>query len=542
MFRAVHRCSANSLRARANLSIIRVCRAVHTEGKLFSKGSGVLGALGQGDSLQDSDSFQRVSIHTHGQVHNAENDENSLNPMSKVVSVAAGWGHSAAVTSDGDLFIFGRPYDFSNIMQINRIRSVSPGLGRFVGRFTNWLGSSENDAGLYTTPIAIAGLESVSDVRCSAGLTIARTHTGDLYSFGLNRWGQCGVDQSSAMVGRKKNQHGIHIFEPTKIPIPGSASVDSYDIGLQHGVALADGVVYCWGKGNRGQLGDGKSDTSIELVSVKMPKFDDNEVGSEGLGTPIQVCAGFAFTACLTDAGHVLVWGKGMSTTLKGQGETLSGQGKKSPSNTNKKSVLSVGSVITYEDQIQPRLATLPDINHPKIIEISSSNFTLVARDSQGGLWALGVGEYDRNTVPNFVYTQQAIATSNNDVSQVEEENNVDTSAATTAFIDDDNRDTSSQSSTSSVSSIISAPVCLPFDTRLKKGYQRVLVLPNLSKDNTCPPGMAEYECSVPAFELVLHEGEAFLQEAKDVHEKYSDNSTLIDYSTGWQHSLAIYS
>ena len=36
--------------------------------------------------------------------------------------------------------MMGRPYDFSNLMQINRLRVISPGLGRFVGRFTSWFG------------------------------------------------------------------------------------------------------------------------------------------------------------------------------------------------------------------------------------------------------------------------------------------------------------------------------------------------------------------------------------------------------------------
>ena len=44
------------------------------------------------------------------------------------------------VTADGRVFMMGRPYDFSNLMQLNRLRVVSPGLGRFVGRFTSWFG------------------------------------------------------------------------------------------------------------------------------------------------------------------------------------------------------------------------------------------------------------------------------------------------------------------------------------------------------------------------------------------------------------------
>ena len=73
--------------------------AMQRTGKLYSKGVGVLGALGQGDSLQDITAFKKIL-----RVDAEEGDE--------VRSVSAGWGHSAAVTKKGSLLIFGRPFDF----------------------------------------------------------------------------------------------------------------------------------------------------------------------------------------------------------------------------------------------------------------------------------------------------------------------------------------------------------------------------------------------------------------------------------------------
>ena len=68
-------------------------------GKLYSKGVGVLGALGQGDSLQDVSLFKKVL-----RPDAEEGDE--------ILSVSAGWGHSGAVTKKGSLLVFGRPFDF----------------------------------------------------------------------------------------------------------------------------------------------------------------------------------------------------------------------------------------------------------------------------------------------------------------------------------------------------------------------------------------------------------------------------------------------
>ncbi len=127
-------------------------------GYLYTKGAGVFGALGHGDSLQDIASFKKVAVNAAAiNIDQSITDENSLSdPNTKSLrfkQISCGWGHTAVVSTDGRLFLCGRPYDFSNLMQLNRLRSISPSLGRFVGRFTSWFGSPESDAGLYPTPV-----------------------------------------------------------------------------------------------------------------------------------------------------------------------------------------------------------------------------------------------------------------------------------------------------------------------------------------------------------------------------------------------------
>jgi hypothetical protein len=51
--------------------------------------------------------------------------------------ISAGWGHSAALTKQGDVFIFGRPYEFSTLMRINAVYTFMPFLARKISRSTN---------------------------------------------------------------------------------------------------------------------------------------------------------------------------------------------------------------------------------------------------------------------------------------------------------------------------------------------------------------------------------------------------------------------
>lgn len=88
---------------------------------LHTQGCGVFGAIGHGDDLLDSPSFTSLKL--------SGNADCSI----EIKCVSAGWGHSAVVTHNGQLVIFGRPYDDVMIKTINRIKSISPSLARFYG-------------------------------------------------------------------------------------------------------------------------------------------------------------------------------------------------------------------------------------------------------------------------------------------------------------------------------------------------------------------------------------------------------------------------
>ena len=453
--------------------------AARAASNLFSKGCGVFGSLGQGDSLQDVDHLAAVAL---------------PEGTSRVLRVSAGWGHSAAITGDGRLLVFGRPYDFSNILQINRMHSFSPDLGRFVGRFTNnfaWFGGggdstkqqqqqqpqagNSKESGIFTVPTYF-NLDAVDTVSCSAGLTVALTLDGRVFCFGLNRWGQCGIPGLQ------------HVYEPRLVNLP--ERIAMVDAGLQHCLAVGhSGKVYAWGKGTRGQLGDGENDTSTTPVVVK---------GAAGHVSAVAVSAGFNHSAALTADGLVYVWGKGMSLTPAAVSAKTGGGA-------------SSGRPQVYEDQPKPRVLPPLGPNALRVKEICSSNFTLVMRASDDSLWAMGIGEEDRCCVPLPVPVQQA------------------------AIGGDD---------LPSGQAVSSPQVLLGSSAQMRKGYQRVLLF-----DRGGPAAGATTTWSTYAdpnervFEVVLHDGEAFLHPLETLtgtQEPGIQGKRLLDVSHGWRQVLAV--
>ena len=125
----------------------------------------------------------------------------------------------------------------------------------------------------------------------------------------------------------------------------------------------------------------------------------------------------------------------------------------------------------------------------------------------------MGVGEYDRNTVIHPIVVQKAIR-------EILADDEASSDAATVGDCDRQ-------------------------EVRLVKGYQRVAVLDTTPSDAvTGYHGLCEYSSSERAFEVVLHQGEAFLQvvEALESRNEPCNYRGVLDYATGWQHHLVVFS
>jgi len=79
--------------------------------------------------------------------------------------------------------------------------------------------------------------EKVKFLVCSAGLTLLLTENGSVFSFGMNRWGQCGVHdptfRQNDPILSTENRGKQHVYSPERITsLP--KSIVAVDAGLQH--------------------------------------------------------------------------------------------------------------------------------------------------------------------------------------------------------------------------------------------------------------------------------------------------------------------
>ena len=149
---------------------------------------------------------------------------------SVVVALTAGWAHTCAVTSAGAVLCWGSNADGQ--------------LGD--GTTTNRL-----------TPVVVSGLGSgATVVSAAARHTCAVTSAGAAWCWGWNGSGQLGDGTTTAAL------------TPVAVSYLGSG-VAGVTTGHLHSCAVTGaGAVWCWGSGGAGQLGDGTRTDALTPVSV----------------------------------------------------------------------------------------------------------------------------------------------------------------------------------------------------------------------------------------------------------------------------------
>jgi len=228
--------------------------ALRSNGSVWCWGANNMGQLGDGTTTR------RLS-------------PRSLNSLSSgVVALAAGEVHTCALRTDGSLLCWGQ---------------------NIYGQLGDGTTTDRH------SPTAVGALTSgVAAVAAGQYFTCAIKTNGSLWCWGLNSFGQLGD-------GTTQNRS-----VPTEISGVG-AGVTAMSGGGLHACALkSNGSVWCWGRNFHGQVGD--NTTTDRLVPTAV----------SGLGSGVaQLSTGDEFACVVKTDGTVWCWGRGDASQL-GQGST----------------------------------------------------------------------------------------------------------------------------------------------------------------------------------------------------------------------------
>jgi alpha-tubulin suppressor-like RCC1 family protein len=220
------------------------------------------------------------------------------------------------------------------------------------------------------------------------GHGLAVTHSGQVYTWGDNYFGQLG--------------DGTQVSHHTAVILTGLTGITQVAAGDEHSLALrSDGTVWAWGGNQSGQLGDGTKVNRSAPVQVP------------GLANIIQVVAGARHSAALAKDGTIWVWGSNEFGQLGGGAAiadsstpiALAGLSQVLELVSGRQFLLALkadGTVWAWGDNHAGQLGvgttttvTLPQLNPTLsgIKALAAGNNHAVALDDSGTVWVWGAND-----------------------------------------------------------------------------------------------------------------------------------------------------
>jgi alpha-tubulin suppressor-like RCC1 family protein len=311
----------------------------------------------------------------------------------------------------------------------------------------------------YNTPVKMSSLENerIVQIACGVALTAIRCESGTLYMFGMNDFGQCGVGTDVIKTNVKERtiynprrpvgalnplpldfDHAAfekQVYDDDKYekgsnrgeakyesmylelvqklpPLQGQEVVD-VSLGYSHGAVItSSGGLLTWGKGLRGQLGNGKTNDvtdpqkcSLEQDLTPIHQQEDFEHSfkhSPGSPLPKSVKCGATHTACLTACGEVYVWGKFQSSEVKEvEYEGVVREMMKKDR----------GDKLMYHDALRPRKVELP--KGRKAIQIACSAYHTAILLDNYELYGMGVMISSGDIIPQPIPFTKSVVKAN---------------------------------------------------------------------------------------------------------------------------------
>lgn len=362
-------------------------------GRMFAWGNNEYGQLGDGTTIVRGKPVEITSN------FNLREDE-------RIVKIAAGTHHSSAITSDGRMFMWGMNlfYQLGDLTKVNKsvptditslfgltsqekIVDLALGYGHSAalssnGRIFTWGNNEYGQRGQYiyeheptdlTPQLMLIGDEVVAKIAVGERNTAAITSNGRLFIWGSNLSGELGIGTTGYYREVPMDMASNFNLETGEVFV-------NVAIGGYHCIAITSfGRVFTWGSNGEGQLGDGTK------VSKSIPTDITSNFGFMEDEKPVMVSLGLKYSAILTSRQRTFIWGDNQFGQL-GIGEV---------SDNDKLLPIDVSSNFYFYTLNEPRDIAYIELGnyHGAAVNSSGRIFTWGANDKG----QLGEGSYGLN-------------------------------------------------------------------------------------------------------------------------------------------------
>ena len=260
--------------------------AITEDGSLYMWGVNLFGQLGNGEDGS--------GMKNGGFVYDQYTKKSSvpIKIMDNVKSVSLGYSHSAAITEDGSLYMWGDncngelgngesgyyENNYSKLSNVpikimDNVKSVSLGYyhsgaitedGSLYMWGTNSYGKLGNSKIGYQSTVPIKIMDNVKSISLGYCHSGAITEDGSLYMWGYNNSGQLGNGDSAS------KENGYYTY--SAVPIKIMDNVKSISLGYWHsGAVTKDDNLYMWGCNTNCQFGNGTYKGSTTPIKIEIP-------------------------------------------------------------------------------------------------------------------------------------------------------------------------------------------------------------------------------------------------------------------------------
>ncbi|KAF3926145.1 Alsin [Orbilia brochopaga] len=214
--------------------------------------------------------------------------------LKNIVEISAGVDHILALSSTGTVFAWGNGQQYQ--------------LGRRVIERTRMNGLVPREF----------GLKKIVAIGAGSYHSFAVDVNGRVWAWGLNQYGQCGIDLEG-----KTGEDGVAVPKPTIVKSLSKYKIVQITGGEHHSAAITDdGKLLTWGRLDANQLGIKPEDFSSEFTVYDehgKPRFITEPTVIPGLPPIVKVACGTHHNIALDRDGKAYSWGFGENFQV-GQG------------------------------------------------------------------------------------------------------------------------------------------------------------------------------------------------------------------------------